>query len=257
MILQYDSSKILNNFTLLRENMNIYSKLTAGLTLITASSLVLAEDSAWKSQAELGIVNTSGNSKTSTVNAKVDGTHEKDSWRHNIHAEILKTSTTGVTSAEKYQASGQSDYKFTKTDYAFGRINYENDKFSGFEYQATLSGGYGKRVMNETDMTLDLEIGPGIRFSKDTLTLTSDDEPLLRIAAKYLWKVSDTATFTEALSSEIGSDITITKSVTALQANINTTLAMKISFTVKNTSDVPVGSKKTDTETAVTLVYSF
>ena len=112
-------------------------------------------------------------------------------------------------------------------------------------------------------MTLDLEIGPGVRFFETTAILlpvtpsVSDNDPLVRVAAKYLWKVSDNATFTEDLSSDIGSDVTITKSVTALQANINSTLAMKISFTAKNTSDVPVGSKKTDTETAVTLVYSF
>ena len=243
--------------------MNKYSKSATGIILITASCSVMAEESTWKSQAELGIVNTSGNSKTSTVNAKVNATYEKESWRHNLHAETLKTTSANVTSAEKYQASGQSDYKFTETDYAFGRINYENDKFSGFDYQTTLSAGYGKRVINETDMTLDLEIGPGVRYSKTTAILlpatpsVSDNDPLLRVAAKYLWKVSENANFTEDLSSEIGSDITISKSVTALQANINTTLAMKISFTAKHTSDVPFGSKKTDTETAVTLVYSF
>ena len=260
-ILQYDSPKILNNFTLLRENMNIYSKFTVGLTLITASNLVLAEDPAWKSQAELGIVNTSGNSKTSTVNAKFDSTLEKDSWRHNVHAEALRTSSSSVLSANKYQASGQSDYKYNETDYAFGRINYEFDQFSGFDYQATLSGGYGKRVMNETDMTLDLEVGPGLRFFKiDPIglpPLDSDTDPFLRLAAKYSWAVSENAKFTEDLSTEIGSDLTVTKSVTGLQANINTTLAMKITFTVSNSSDVPVGSKKTDTATAVTLVYSF
>jgi putative salt-induced outer membrane protein YdiY len=32
---------------------------------------------------------------------------------------------------------------------------------------------------------------------------------------------------------------------------------MKLSYTVENVSDVPPGVKKTDTETAATLVYSF
>jgi putative salt-induced outer membrane protein YdiY len=32
---------------------------------------------------------------------------------------------------------------------------------------------------------------------------------------------------------------------------------MKLALTVKNQSEVPVGRKKTDTETSVTLVYTF
>ena len=97
--------------------MSHYTKLAVCFSMIAASGLVLAEEPTWKSQAELGIVTTSGNSKTSTVNAKADGTYEKESWRHNLHAEILKTSSAGVISAEKYQISGQSDYKFNENDY--------------------------------------------------------------------------------------------------------------------------------------------
>lgn len=237
--------------------MKKYSQLAVSIMLIGASGMVLAEDPFWKSQAELGVVSTSGNSQTSTVNAKVDGTYEVGNWRHNLHAEVLNTTSSGVTSAEKYQASGQSDYKFNETDYAFGRINYENDKFSGFDYQTTVSGGYGKRVYDKNQMTLDTEIGPGILFYRDTATKQSENDPLLRLAAKYSWAVSENATFAEDLSTDIGGNLTVTKSVTSLQANINSTLAMKITFIVKNTSEVPVGSKKTDTETAVTLVYSF
>jgi len=241
--------------------MNQYTNYIAGISLVAVTGVVLAEEQVWKSQAELGVVNTSGNSQTSTINAKINGTREEGKWRHNLQAEALRSSTSSVVSAEKYQTSGQSDYKFTETDYAFGRVNYEFVKFSGYDYQATIAGGYGKRVMNETDMTLDLEIGPGLRFFKVDPPLLppleSDSDPFLRLAGKYLWKVSENATFTEDLSTEIGSDLTVTKSVTGLKANINTTLAMKITFTATHTSDVPVGSKKTDTETAVTLVYSF
>lgn len=223
------------------------------------SAVAIAEDktSLWKSQAELGLVVTSGNTETSTINAKVDATHEEDQWRHNLHAEALNTTNNEITSAEKYLATGQSDYKYNDTDYVFGIVSYEKDRFSGFEYQASLTGGYGRRILNETNMTLDIEVGPGIRFFKDEITMLSEDDPLLRLAAKYSWAVSANATFAEDLSSEIGSDLAVTKSVTSLQVNINSTLALKISFTAKNTSDVPVGSKKSDTETAVTLVYSF
>ena len=75
------------------------SKLATVFTLIAASSAAMGEDSTWKSQAELGIVNTSGNSKTSTINAKIDATNEKESWRHNLHSEVLKTSSASIIRA--------------------------------------------------------------------------------------------------------------------------------------------------------------
>lgn len=59
------------------------------------------------------------------------------------------------------------------------------------------------------------------------------------------------------MASDIGSDTTITRAVTALQADIVGNLAMKLSYTVEHTSQVPVGVEKTDTETAASLVYSF
>ena len=224
-----------------------------------------SEEAAWKTTAELGYVVTSGNSETSTINAKIDTTHEQagQPWRHHVHAEAFAAKTTDTVtnvetrSAERYQLSGKTDYKFNDTDYAFVTANYDKDRFSGFDYQATLAGGYGKRVLNDAGMTLDLEVGPGVRAVRDSVTQQSDTEALGRLAASFAWKVSDNATFTEELTSDIASELTVTKSVTALSAKINSRLAMKLSLTIRNNSVVPAGKEKTDTETAVTLVYTF
>ena len=238
-----------------------------GAALTTQISQVYAAEaektSPWTSSAELGYVLTTGNSETSSVNAKLDVTHEKEKWRNNVHAEAYGASSTDkatnveTTSAERYQLSGKSDYKFTEFNYIFGLVNYDKDRFSGYEYQGTLALGYGRRLLHEDDMTLDLEIGPGVRFSKLDNAPDSDSEGVLRLAAKYLWKLSDTSKFTEDLSVDAGRDLTVTKSVTALTAKVNSSLAMKLSYTVKHNSEVLAGREKTDTETAVTLVYSF
>ncbi len=245
-------------------------KPSAVVTLLALSASGVAvnaaeEKSPWSTTAELGFVITGGNSKTSTTNAKVDATHEVGggNWRHNIHAEAFAAATTDTAtniktrSAERYQLSGKSDYKFNETDYAFISAVYDKDRFSGYDYQATLAGGYGKRVIKDGSMTLDLEVGPGVRSVKDSATQLTDTEGLIRVGAKYAWKISDNATLTEDFSSDIASDLTVTKSVTALAANINSSLAMKVSLTVKNNSVAPAGKKETDTEMSVTLVYKF
>jgi len=213
-------------------------------------------DPGWKGNVELGIVTTTGNTETETINAKARAETEREKWRHTMYLESLNSSTQGTTTAERYVVNGQSDYKFGEHSYFFAMINYEDDAFSGYDYRVSEALGYGRRVIGKDTLTLDLEIGPGARQSKLDAG-GRENEYTVRGAAKLAWKISDTSALTEDLSSDVGQDVTITKSVTALTAQVSGSLATKITYTIKNTSDVPVGIKKTDTETAVTLVYSF
>ena len=232
---------------------------TAGTTDSAAANA--APDKGWESTAELGVVVTSGNTKTSSTNGKFDTNKEVEKWRFNLHAEALSSSSDNVKSAEKYLASGQANYKFNKFDYMFGLLTYNKDLFSGYEYQSTLAAGYGRRLLNDDTMTLDLEVGPGVRFSKVDTSIDPNAEArskaILRTAAKYRWKISDSSKFSEDLTSEASHESSVTKSVTGLTAKVNSSLAMKATVTVTRTTHVPVGTKENDTETALTLVYSF
>ena len=222
------------------------------------SHVALAEPaSAWKGDAELGVLNTNGNTKTRNITAKAKIVNDRDSWRHTVNAEALNSSEESGTTAERYYLSGKSDYKLTEKSYAFGLLTYENDRFSGYDYRTTETLGYGRNVIKRDTLTLDLEAGLGARQSKISTTGENQNEGLIHLAGSLGWKVSDTSTFSEDLSSDIGEKSTVSKSVTALKTQIAGNLASKISFTAKHTSKVPAGVTKLDTETAVTLVYGF
>ena len=223
---------------------------------MNAQPLLAAGESTWKSSAELGIVNTTGNTETQTINAKAKTENERDKWRHSASIEALKTSDHGTVTAERYTVSGQTNYKYTKHSYSFVTATYEDARFTGYDYQINAAVGYGHRVTDTAVVKLDLEAGPGMRHTKLENGGT-DEEGVLHAAAKLLWLISKTSEFTEDLVTDIGQDATITKSVSALKAQINGSLATKVTYTVKHTSEVPDGVKNTDTETAVTLVYSF
>ena len=210
----------------------------------------------WKGEGEFGYVSTSGNTDTANLKARLGLVNERDMWRHSAMLEALNTSDSDTTTAERYAASWQTDYKFSEFDYVFGRLHYETDKFSGYDYRISEILGYGRRVLHHDDMTLDLEAGPGARQSK-LETGESENEMILRLAGRYAWQITEQSRFTQDLSFDIGEDATISRSVTAVQASIVGNLAMKLSYSVENVSDVPPGVKKTDTETAATLVYSF
>jgi putative salt-induced outer membrane protein len=210
----------------------------------------------WKGDAELGIVATSGNTTTQSITARGGVTYEQANWRHIAKIDILNSSSDNITTAERYTASGKSDYKIDARSFVFGRIGYESDRFAGFYYRTTETAGYGYRLIDAKMLTLDLEAGPGARQTKFR-SGDSTGEAIGRVASLLTWKISDTATFTEDLSSDIGQDTTITKSVTALKAQVTANLAMKATLTVRNISNVPVGVKNTDSETGLTLVYGF
>lgn len=210
----------------------------------------------WTAEIGLGYVRTSGNTNTESTKGNAKAVKEVEKWRHTANVEALKSSDEDVTTAERYFVSGKSDYKFSKHNYWYATVSYDDDRFSGYDYRLTESLGYGRRIIHEPNLSLDGEIGPGARQSK-TDDGDKQDEFLLRLAGNLNWKISDTSEFSEELSTEIGEDDTVSKSVTGLKANINNSLAMKITYTVKHTSDVPVGVKKTDTEFVVTLVYNY
>jgi len=218
------------------------------------------EHKTWSGDAELGYVSTAGNTETSTLKARSDLRYEKESWRNLLHADALNTSEDDTRSAEKYFLSNKLDYKFSDRTYVFGFTSYEHDSFSGFKYQATAAAGIGYRLLQADTMTWDVEAGPGYRISKvdDDNTEDRDQrETILRLSTKYSWKLSDNATFEQEASVESGADNTVTRSITSLKTNIIGQLAMKLSYTLKSSSHVPSDTKHTDTETAVTLVYSY
>ncbi len=226
-----------------------------------AAPVIEEEKSPWVTEVELGLIRTTGNTETQTAAFKADATYEVEKWRHNGHLEAYSTESEdskgqSVVSAERYELSGKSDYKITELDYMFGLVKLEKDRFSGFEYDHTVSAGYGRKVIKQDDMELDLEIGPGVRFFKED-NLASDNEAMLRLSASYWWAITDNSKFTQDLSTDIGESFTSTKSVTGIQASISDELAMKFTYTIRNKSKVPVGTEKTDTELAMTLVYTF
>ncbi len=230
-----------------------------GVALFSLGSVCVAASvnaSTWSGEAELGAVVTTGNTETQTINAKGELVNDREKWKHVGNLEVLNTSDKERTTAERYLLSAKSDYKIDEASYVFININYEDDRFSGYDYRVSETLGYGRNVIAKPNLTLALEGGPGARQSK-LMTGESEDEFIVRLAGDLVWKMSENAEFSQDLSVEAGEEATITKSVSALKAQIVGSLAMKFSYTIKNISDVPVNTEKTDTETALTLVYSF
>lgn len=230
------------------------------MVALSAAGEVIAENNIWSGDLEVGYVSTGGNSETSTLKGRVDLKREVDNWRYQFHFDSLNAKEEDGRSAEKYFLTNKLDYKFSERSYTFAYASYEDDRFSGFDWQAVLAAGYGRRLLETDTMTWDAEVGPGYRISNIGDTAGEEDterEVILRAHTKYQWKLTDTATFEQEVTSESGADNTVTRSITSLKTTIIAQLAMKLSYTIRYTEHVPAENKHMDTETAVTLVYAF
>jgi putative salt-induced outer membrane protein len=211
----------------------------------------------WSGSAELGASSTSGNTDTRSVNAKAEVLYKLDRWRHTLNGEVLFASDSGEDTAERYVAAYQADAKLSPRSYLYGAVRGEVDKFSGYDYRLSEALGYGYRLWAAGDLGyLELEGGPGMRQSQPEEG-AREDEAILRLAAKYRHSWTATTRFSQDFLVESGEDNTYVESVTGLKVRINSALAMKLSFTAKRNSEVPAGTKKTDTLSAVNLVYDF
>jgi len=232
--------------------------LIASLFGFAATGAVFAqqEDGPWSGKAGLGYLATSGNSESNSLNALFRLSYDLSSWHHQFGAQAISNVSNDVTTSERYQLNFKSKYDFTEHDYIFGMVSWEKDRFSGYEEQLSEAIGYGRRLLNSDTHILNLELGLGAKQA-DLSDGTRETGVIGRAGLEYLWNFSDTADFTQLLAVETGSGNTYIESVTAVTAKLMESLALSVSYTIKNNSDVPVGRDKSDTFTAVNLEYAF
>jgi putative salt-induced outer membrane protein len=212
--------------------------------------------SVWNGEAELGLLVTSGNTDTQTLNARLTIDNTRPKWEHQFRLEAVRTEDSSAITAERYTAFTRSRYLLSQVDYLFGNLRYEDDRFAGYDQRTTEVAGYGRKFYNSDAFKLSAEVGAGARQT-DYTTGEQVDEAIVRLGTDLFVALSETSSFKETLFVESGDSNTYTESTSELKLKVNSSLAMKLTLTVKDNSDPPVGNKHTDTETAVTLVYDF
>ena len=230
----------------------IVAALTAPLSLMAQEE----PEGPWSGKATLGYLATSGNTENSTLNSGFEVGYNTGKWAHLFNAAAINASESEITSAKAYDAGWKSERNLSDKDFLFGRLSWRKDRFGGYDTQISETVGYGRRLVDSDKHKLNAEIGAGARQS-ELQDGTKLDETIFRGGMYYRWLLSETAEFRQDLTVEAGDENTYTESVTALSAKLKGNLALVASYTIKNNSDVPVLTEKTDTYTALSLEYVF
>ena len=227
--------------------------------LLAAMPAVAAEqeqESPWAGKATLGYLATSGNTDNSNLNSAFEISYTRNAWKHSFNVHAINATENQATTAESYEAGWKSERDFSEGNYLFGQLDWRKDRFSGYDQQFSQTIGYGRRLIDTDRHRLNIEAGLGARQS-DLADGTSQNETILRGGLDYTLKISDNSEFFQGLVVESGNENTYLESVTKLSANLVGNLALVASYTIKNNSQVPAGTEKTDTFTALSLEYKF
>ncbi|MBB4857152.1 putative salt-induced outer membrane protein [Novosphingobium chloroacetimidivorans] len=210
----------------------------------------------WKGEGEIGAFNTTGNTESAGVSVGLKLERVGVYWQHKLQFTADYQKTSGVVSREQYLASYNPRYTLSDRFYAYGLVQYENDRFQGYTSRYSLSPGFGYRVYNTDDLKLSFEGGPALRFTNYV------DEPQRTTTSAlgsldFAWRATRAIRLTQQASAYVEDRNSTFTSTTAIEAGMLKGLKARLSYRYEHDSDPPDGSRRTDTLSRFTLVYGF
>jgi putative salt-induced outer membrane protein len=230
-------------------------KMVSGLVAVAMSGMSSAALADWTGKAELGGSFASGNSENESVNTALAVNYVVDKWQHTLGFAGNYGNDGEATTAQRWELRGQTQYDFTDRAYGFGAARYEDDRFSSYDYQASLSGGLGYKIINSDRTKFWVQGGPGYRFAELRDTGESEDGLIFRGDLGLDHQFTDTTKLVERFLIETGSDNTYLQNDLGLEVTISGALALRLGYQVRHNTDVQPGIEKTDTLATVGLIY--
>ncbi len=213
--------------------------------------------SPWDGKVQASGVFSSGNSDNAAVGIAVDAARTSGKFVHNITAFFDLGSSNDITNKQRWGAAYQLDYNFGERTYSYGRVSYEEDEFSGFDYRLFAGAGLGHFFAKSERLKWKLEGGPGYRYSPIDDTRAVEQEFALYAASELDWVIRDGLVLEQDFNSTWTSPTTTFQSVTSLSTALTDSLSTAISFEYRYETEPPLGRENTDTTARASLSYGF
>lgn len=211
----------------------------------------------WDGKISASAVMSSGNSENAAVGIAVDAARTSGAFKHNIKAFFDYGESNDITSQKRWGAAYKLDYNFTDHTYAYGRISFEEDEFSGFDYRLFSGAGLGHYFAKSEAFSWKIEGGPGYRYSPIDDTREIEKEFAAYAATEIDWLIREGIKFEQDFSTTWTSPTTTFQSVTALTTQLWGDISTGLSFEYRHETDPPLGRDKTDTIAKASLIYGF
>lgn len=225
----------------------------------------------WIGKGQFGFLESKGNSDAESINGNVDMTRFDGQWKNEIYLGALYGKNSGIVSAERYEGREQTNYDLSKAVFVFGGLRYEHDLFDGFQYQESITGGVGYKIIDTTDTTLNAQLGAGYRrlrpetIDKDPTTgevvsrtpLDANGEAIATGEVDFSHKFTPSTILTNKFYTEYGTMNTMLQDTIQLAVKMSNKLALTVGYGITDNTKPPAPLKKVDTITTVNLQFSF
>lgn len=232
---------------------------------LSAVAQPVVADTGTEVRAEGGAILSRGNSDNQSFNAKFKVEREWRRWKQALATSGVYAADREGATGQRWDVRGQTDYKFLSQGFSFLSGRYEEDRFSGFEYQAAFGTGLGWRFFDNETTRLIVQAGVGYRRLRTHDSMADDGLTFVRGTRQEDFVQQGSIEFEHALNQrtrvrdqllvENGADNTQVSNDITLQVRILNSLALAVGYTVRYNTHPPAGFATTDTLSTLNLVY--
>ena len=212
----------------------------------------------WKGKGEFGAVDTTGQTNSTGVTARLSLVRDGLRWRQESTASVDYLHHNGVEERDRYFAGHQANYKVSDRLYALGLASWEGNRAQGFNSRVTASLGAGVTLVKSAHMGLSVEASPALRTTNYLGTI-NDTSLAARVAGNAHWNVTSRLTVSEdATYYRETNDHSLT-SESALTLKLIGALSTRFSYRLQRESKslpLPV-LHSNDSTSRLSLVYTF
>jgi putative salt-induced outer membrane protein len=210
----------------------------------------------WSGEGEIGASQSTGSTRNTTIAAGMKLNKNGLDWQHHLAGIVDYQHSNGNTTANREVASYEADYKFSPQIFISGFVQWEQDRFAGFNRRFTESLGLGYNILGGPVVTWLVSGGPALRQAAFTNGRTENDISA-RVASSFLWNITAATLFSEDAGVYVGGRDNTYSSTTAITTKIFGDLSARLSFNINIESNPPPGIENTSTISRFTLVYNF
>lgn len=253
-------------------------------SLLLSSSMAYAEEepviveeekSPFQVSIEFGALLKTGDTESGDIKAGLDVDYEKGRWKSLFRSDLLvrkleEEDENGKdhyeTSDQKWSINSQTNYALEEEgeNYVFLSLAYEDDRFSSFDNQSSISSGWGRQWYKTDKASLYADIGPGFKRDeiKGTETEKAETKTSAIAQAQVLYKrqLNEHVEFKQYLVAKYAlenDENSVYQAETSITTKLIETLQLKFTYRIDHNTEVDEGKENTNTQTSMTLVYSF
>ena len=211
----------------------------------------------WEGKLNASGLFSDGNSENIAGGLALEGVRKAGPITHNIRGFFDIGRSSGTTNQKRWGASYQLDVEVSNGTYAYSRISYEEDEFSGFDYRIFAGAGLGHFFFDTEPFKWKAEAGPGYRYSPIDDTNEIERQIAAFGSSELDWVIREGVIFEQDLNATWTELTTTFQSVTALNTKLTDAISTGLSFEYRYETDPPEGRENFDTIARASLIYGF